>query len=77
MKKHLFYLSFAWFAMFMLACSDNSSEPSPIVPDAPLVPIPEATVKNGSLDGKIIGSQWSVDYDNNNAKSERVNWLKS
>ena len=73
MNKHLFYLSFAWFAMFMLACSDNSSEPSPIVPDAPLVPIPEATVKNGSLDGKIIGSQWSVDYDNNNAKSERVN----
>ena len=73
MKKHLFYLSFAWFAMFMLACSDDSSEPSPLVPDAPLVPIPEATVKNGSLDGKIIGSQWSVDYDNNNAKSERVN----
>ena len=73
MNKHLFYLSFAWFAMFMLACSDDSSEPSPIVPDAPLVPIPEATVKNGSLDGKIIGSQWSVDYDNNNAKSERVN----
>ena len=73
MKKHLFYLSFAWFAMFMLACSDDSSEPSPIVPDAPLVPIPEATVKNGSLDGKIIGSQWSVDYDNNNAKSDRVN----
>lgn len=73
MKKHLFYLSFAWFAMFMLACFDDSSEPSPIVPDAPLVPIPEATVKNGSLDGKIIGSQWSVDYDNNNAKSERVN----
>ena len=66
MKKHLFYLSFAWFAMFMLACSDDSS-------DAHLVPIPEATVKNGSLDGKIIGSQWSVDYDNNNAKSERVN----
>ena len=66
-------MSFAWFAMFMLACSDDSSEPSPIVPDAPLVPIPEATVKNGSLDGKIIGSQWSVDYDNNNAKSERVN----
>lgn len=73
MKKHLFYLSFAWFAMFMLACSDDSSEPSPLVPDAPLVPIPEATVKNGSLDGKIIGTQWSVDYDNNNAKSERVN----
>lgn len=73
MKKHLFNLSFAWFAMFMLACSDDSSEPSPIVPDTPLVPIPEATVKNGSLDGKIIGSQWSVDYDNNNAKSERVN----
>ena len=73
MKKHLFYLSFAWFAMFMLACSDDSSEPSPIVPDAPLVPIPEATVKNGSLDGKIIGTQWSVDYDNNNAKSDRVN----
>lgn len=66
-------MSFAWFAMFMLACSDDSSEPSPLVPDAPLVPIPEATVKNGSLDGKIIGSQWSVDYDNNNAKSERVN----
>ena len=66
-------MSFAWFAMFMLACSDDSSEPSPIVPDAPLVPIPEATVKNGSLDGKIIGTQWSVDYDNNNAKSERVN----
>ena len=73
MKKHLFYLSFAWFAMFMLACSDDSSEPLPIVPDAPLVPIPEATVKNGSLDGKIIGTQWSVDYDNSNAKSERVN----
>ena len=73
MKKHLFYLSFAWFAMFMLACSDDSSEPSPLVPDAPHVPIPEATVKNGSLDGKIIGTQWSVDYDNNNAKSERVN----
>ena len=73
MNKHLFYLSFAWFAMFMLACSDDSSEPSPLVPDAPHVPIPEATVKNGSLDGKIIGSQWSVDYDNNNAKSERVN----
>ena len=66
-------MSFAWFAMFMLACSDESSEPSRLVPDAPLVPIPEATVKNGSLDGKIIGSQWSVDYDNNNAKSERVN----
>ena len=25
------------------------------------------------MDGKIIGTQWSVDYDNNNAKSERVN----
>lgn len=73
MRKHLLYLSFAWCAMFMLACSDDSSESPPIVPDVPSAPIPEATVKNGSLDGKIIGSQWSVDYDNNNAKSERVN----
>lgn len=73
MKKHILYLSFAWCAMFMLACSDNSSDGPPVEPDVPSAPIPEATVKNGSLDGKIIGSQWSVDYDNGNAKSERVN----
>ena len=73
MKNHILYLSFAWCTMFMLACSDNSSDDPPVEPDVPSAPIPEATVKNGSLDGKIIGSQWSVDYDNGNAKSERVN----
>ena len=73
MKKHLLYFSFAWCAMFMTACSENPSEAPPVEPDVPSAPIPEATVKNGSLDGKIIGSQWSVDYDNGNAKSERVN----
>jgi hypothetical protein len=60
----------------MVACSDESSELPPITPEKPSIPdtpVPEATVKNGSLDGKIIGTQWSVDYDNNNAKSERVN----
>ena len=74
MSKKIFSKLFSLlFISLLVACSDDSSEPSPLVPDAPLVPIPEASVKNGSLDGKIIGSQWSVDYDNNNAKSERVN----
>ena len=76
MKNHLSLLSVLLFAIFMVACSDESSELPPITPEKPSIPdtpVPEATVKNGSLDGKIIGSQWSVDYDNNNAKSERVN----
>lgn len=76
MKNHLSLLSVLLFAIFMVACSDESSELPPITPEKPSIPdtpVPEATVKNGSLDGKIIGSQWSVDYDNNNAKSDRVN----
>ena len=76
MKNHLSLLSVLLFAIFMVACSDESSELPPITPEKPSIPntpVPEATVKNVSLDGKIIGSQWSVDYDNNNAKSERVN----
>ena len=76
MKNHLSLLSVLLFAIFMVACSDESSELPPVTPEKPSIPdtpVPEATVKNGSLDGKIIGSQWSVDYDNNNAKSERVN----
>lgn len=76
MKNHLSLLSVLLFAIFMVACSDESSELPPITPEKPSIPntpVPEATVKNGSLDGKIIGTQWSVDYDNNNAKSERVN----
>ena len=76
MKNHLSLLSVLLFAIFMVACPDESSELPPITPEKPSIPdtpVPEATVKNGSLDGKIIGTQWSVDYDNNNAKSERVN----
>jgi hypothetical protein len=76
MKNYLSLLSVLLFAIFMVACSDESSELPPITPEKPSIPdtpVPEATVKNGSLDGKIIGTQWSVDYDNNNAKSDRVN----
>ena len=76
MKNYLSLLSVLLFAIFMVACSDESSELPPVTPEKPSIPdtpVPEATVKNGSLVGKIIGSQWSVDYDNNNAKSERVN----
>ena len=79
MKNHLSLLSLLsvmLFAIFMVACSDESSELPPVTPEKPSIPdtpVPEATVKNGSLDGKIIGTQWSVDYDNNNAKSDRVN----
>lgn len=76
MKRHFLYLSVVCLAVWMAACSDDSPGTSPEVPEnpsTPSVPLPEETVKNGSLQGKIIGSRWSVDYDNNNAKSDRVN----
>ena len=56
MKNHLSLLSVLLFAIFMVACSDESSELPPV-----------------SLVGTIIGTKWSVDYDNNNAKSDKVN----
>lgn len=60
------------FVACMIACSDDQNEV--ITPQNPdVTPEVEETVKNGSLQGTIIGSRWSVDYDNNNAKSEKVN----
>ena len=76
MKRHFFPLIVVLFAAFMVACSEDSSETSPVTPEVPTTPstpVPEETVKNGSIEGKIIGTKWSVDYDNNNAKSDRVN----
>lgn len=74
MRKHFSLLSMLLFAVFMFACSEDSSEIPPVTPETPETPsAPEATVKNGSLDGKIIGTKWSVDYDNDNAKSDRIN----
>ncbi|MBP3679411.1 MAG: CotH kinase family protein [Bacteroidaceae bacterium] len=75
MKKHVIYLSIFLLSALMTACSDDSSSLPPVTPETPSTPLPEATVKNGSLDGKIIGTKWAVDYDNNNAKSDRVNTI--
>ena len=63
------YFSAILFALFWVACSDNSSEESTPKPD----PKPEEVIKNGSLKGTIIGTEWSVDYDNGNAISKEVN----
>lgn len=67
MKRHFFPLIVVLFAAFMVACSEDSSETPPVTPEVPTTPstpVPEETVKNGSIEGKIIGTQWSVDYNN-------------
>lgn len=75
MKKHVIYLSFLLLSALVTACSDDSSSLPAVTPETPSTSLPEATVKNGSLDGKIIGTKWAVDYDNNNAMSDIVNTI--
>ena len=42
---------------------DPTPEPEP-------EPEPDPTPSNGSLKGTIIGSEWSVDYNNNSSKKD-------
>ena len=69
MEKIKIYLSVILFVLLLVACSDSSSEEPTPKPD----PQPEDVIKNGSLKGTIIGTEWSVDYDNGNAISKEVN----
>ena len=59
-----------------LACSDEQATveptPEPIIPEQP-TPSPEQPGKVELLSGTIIGSQWSVDYNKNNEKTDQVN----
>ena len=68
-EKFKVYFLAILFAVLLVACSDNSSEEPTPQPD----PNPEDVIKNGSLKGTIIGTEWSVDYDNGNAISKEVN----
>ena len=47
-------------------------EPTP-EPEPEPEPEPDPTPSNGSLKGTIIGSEWSVDYNNNSSKTNTVN----
>lgn len=74
MKKYPFlgYL----LIVLMLACSDEQTTveptPEPVIPEQP-APAPEQPSKVELLSGTIIGSQWSVDYDKGNEKTDQVN----
>ena len=76
MKRYLNYLPALLLTVLVSACSDDQPtvkpEPDPIVPEEP-APEPEEEIKTALLEGEIIGSQWSVDYNNNNAKTDKVN----
>ena len=57
-------------AIGLSACSDDSDDaPAP----TPEEPKPGAVIKNGSLQGTVIGTEWSVDYDNNGITTKIVN----
>ncbi len=77
MKKHVFPLAVVLMTAFLLSCSDSDDSPpygSPTpTPEEKPTPAPNEEVKNGSLKGKIIGTQWAVDYDNNNNRTDKVN----
>lgn len=74
MKKYL--LGGILLMIFMLACSEEQPTvepaPEPIIPEQP-TPDPEQPSKVELLSGTIIGSQWSVDYNQNNEKTDKVN----
>ena len=76
MKRYMNYLPALLLTILVSACSDDQPtlkpEPDPIVPEEP-APEPEEEIKTALLEGEIIGSQWSVDYNNNNAKTDKVN----
>ena len=76
MKRYMNYLPALLLTVLVSACSDDQPtvkpEPDPIVPEEP-APEPEEEIKTALLEGEIIGSQWSVDYNNNNAKTDKVN----
>ena len=68
------------FAALMSTCSDDQPavtpdpKPEPGITETPEEEEePEVSSKGEMLGGKIIGSQWSVDYNNNNAKTDKVN----
>ena len=84
MKHKLLLLFFALAALTFVACSDEEpvapEKPTPEVPEEPTPepepepePEPDPTPSNGSLKGTIIGSEWSVDYNNNSSKTNTVN----
>lgn len=74
MKRYFTLTARLWalLPLFLAACSDSGSpvtEPEPTPEPEPEAPAPAP----GKLSGRIIGSQYSVDYDNNNAQSTTVN----
>ena len=62
-------LSLSLLGIWIVACSDSSTDTELPKPE----PNPESVVKNGSLSGKIIGTEWSVDYGNQGAVTDKVN----
>lgn len=64
-------LSFSLLGFWMVACSDSSDDSELTKPDKEQES--GTLVKNGSLSGKIIGTEWSVDYDNQGVVTDKVN----
>lgn len=74
MKRHFILLSAVLFTVILAACSNNDLSES-IEPTPEPTPTPEIN-EDGSLKGNIIGSHWSVDYDNGaktNIKNVKAN----
>lgn len=69
MSNILKYTSAMLFSVLLAGCSDEASNPPAPTPE----PEPEEVIKNGSLKGTIIGTEWSVDYNNGNSITDQVN----
>jgi hypothetical protein len=63
MSNILKYTFAMLFPVLLAGCSDEASNPPAPTPE----PEPEEIIKNGSLKGTIIGTKWSVDYNNSNS----------
>lgn len=76
-RKNLPFWLAILLAACVMACSDSDSpivEPEPVpTPEPEPEPEPVPVVRNGSLTGKVIGTLYSVDYDNGSVKSTTVN----
>ena len=69
MSNILKYTFAMLFSVLLAGCSDEASNPPAPTPE----PEPEEVIKNGSLKGTIIGTEWSVDYNNGNSITDQVN----
>ena len=72
MKKYLIHLFYFLLTLCLFSCSDKDPAIDSVIPEKP-EPKPEKPSTDEPLNGKIIGSQWSVDYNKNNEKTDKVN----